>query len=236
MALTPSLEDYLEAVLVISQKKKVIRIKDIVKHLGVKAASVVGAMKTLTDRSLVVHERYGYVDLTDKGVRIAKDIYKRHKVLTKFFHEILGVDLRIATKDACRIEHYIDKKTLERIVKFIEFIETSPDEEPLWLSHFYHFLKTGTRPESCSKGGESGGKMKQMTTLNKLKVGQKGRVVRILASEIKRRLLDMGIVPGVEIKIEKTAPLGDPVDILVKGYHLSLRKEETSAITIEVIE
>ncbi len=236
MALTPSLEDYLEAVWVIGQKKKVVRIKDIVKHLGVKAASVIGAMKILADRGLVVHERYGYVDLTDKGVGIAKDIYHRHKVLTKFFHEILGVDLETATKDACKIEHYIDKKTLERIVKFIEFIETSPDEEPLWLSHFYHFLKTGKRPESCSKRWKSGGKMKQITTLNKLKVGQKGKVVKILTSEVKRKLLDMGIVPGVEIKVEKTAPLGDPVDILVKGYHLSLRKEEASAITIEVIE
>jgi len=75
------------------------------------------------------------------------------------------------------------------------------------------------------------------STLNNLKIGQKGKVIRISGNPvIKRRLLDMGIVPNVEVKVEKLAPLGDPIDILVKGYHLTLRKEEASSITVEVIE
>jgi len=75
------------------------------------------------------------------------------------------------------------------------------------------------------------------STLNNLKIGQKGKVIRISGDPaIKRRLLDMGIVPNVEVKVEKLAPLGDPIDILVKGYHLTLRKEEASSITVEVIE
>lgn len=75
------------------------------------------------------------------------------------------------------------------------------------------------------------------STLNNLKTGQKGKVIRISGDPaIKRRLLDMGIVPNVEVKVEKLAPLGDPIDILVKGYHLTLRKEEASSITVEVIE
>ena len=59
-------------------------------------------------------------------------------------------------------------------------------------------------------------------------------MIRVIAEAgIKRRLLDMGIVPGVEIRVQRVAPLGDPVDVLVKGYHLSLRKEEARAITVE---
>jgi Fe2+ transport system protein FeoA len=74
------------------------------------------------------------------------------------------------------------------------------------------------------------------STLNRLAVGQKGKVLKISAeSGIKRRLLDMGIVPGQEIAVEKVAPLGDPVDILVKGYHLTLRRKEASCITVEVL-
>lgn len=75
-----------------------------------------------------------------------------------------------------------------------------------------------------------------MKHLSDLKVGEKCKISRIIAgAEIKRRLLDMGIVPGVEIQIQKVAPLGDPVDVLVKGYHLSLRKEEAETIAVEVV-
>lgn len=75
-----------------------------------------------------------------------------------------------------------------------------------------------------------------MRNLSDLKVGQKGKVTRVIAEAgIKRRLLDMGIVPGVEVKIQKVAPLGDPVDVLVKGYHLSLRREEAETIAMEEV-
>ncbi|MBW2039280.1 MAG: ferrous iron transport protein A [Deltaproteobacteria bacterium] len=76
--------------------------------------------------------------------------------------------------------------------------------------------------------------MEEMLTLKEFKPGQKGKVLRLKGKgEVKRRLLDMGIVPGTEIQVEKVAPLGDPVDVLVKGYHLSLRKEEAELVLIE---
>lgn len=71
-------------------------------------------------------------------------------------------------------------------------------------------------------------------TPNDLRPGEKGKVIRIKSKgSLKKRLLDMGIVPGTEIQLEKVAPLGDPIDILIKGYHLSLRKEEAKEILIE---
>jgi Fe2+ transport system protein FeoA len=76
-----------------------------------------------------------------------------------------------------------------------------------------------------------------MKNLSEIKVGEKCKVSRVIAEAgIKRKLLDMGIVPGVEIHIKKYAPLGDPVDVLVKGYHLSLRREEAKAIAVEVVD
>jgi Fe2+ transport system protein FeoA len=73
-------------------------------------------------------------------------------------------------------------------------------------------------------------------TLRDLKPGEKGKVIKIKGKgNLKKRLLDMGIVPETEIQLEKVAPLGDPVDILVKGYHLSLRKEEARDILLEKV-
>jgi len=74
-----------------------------------------------------------------------------------------------------------------------------------------------------------------MTSLHELKPGEKGKVIKISGSgPVQRRILDMGIVKGTEIEVERIAPLGDPVEVKVKGYHLSLRKEEAANIFVEV--
>ncbi len=71
--------------------------------------------------------------------------------------------------------------------------------------------------------------------LSELKPKEKGLVKKIYGEgALHKRLLDMGIIKGTKIEVTKVAPLGDPVDIKVKGYHLSLRKEEAAQILIEV--
>lgn len=232
--LSPSMEDYLETVWIIALEKRVPRVKDIAKSLGVKTSSVVNAIRVLSEKQLVQQEPYGYIELTQKGILMAKAIYERHKTLYKFFHEILGVDPGVAEKDACEIEHHIHRQTLDRILKFIEFVESCPEGEPLWLSSFHYYAKHGEKPEHCDESESTLKGDRRMKYLSGLKVGEKCKVTRIIAeAKIKRRLLDMGIVPGVEIHVQKVAPLGDPVDVLVKGYHLSLRKEEAKAIVVE---
>lgn len=72
--------------------------------------------------------------------------------------------------------------------------------------------------------------------LSELKPGQRGRIIRLDSTigPIRRRLLDMGVIPGEWIWVEKVAPLGDPIEVTVKGYNLSLRKGEARGIEIEV--
>jgi ferrous iron transport protein A len=70
-------------------------------------------------------------------------------------------------------------------------------------------------------------------TLADLKPGRTGRIVKIVAvGPLKRRLMDMGIVPGTDVTVEKVAPLGDPVEVRLKSYHLSLRKAEADKIQV----
>jgi len=71
-------------------------------------------------------------------------------------------------------------------------------------------------------------------TLQDLKPGDKARVHKVRGpGVIKRRIMDMGVVPGVEIELERYAPMGDPVEIKIKSLHLSLRKEEAERILLE---
>ena len=151
VTLTQSMGDYLEAIHIVSLEKKVVRVKDIAKFLNVKTSSVVDAIGKLADRELVIHERYGYLELTKKGTGVAKGIYKKHKELCKFFGEVLGISPEVSAIDACKIEHYISKETLDRMVKFIKFIETCPEGFPNWLKSFNYYVKHGRRPESCPR-------------------------------------------------------------------------------------
>jgi len=72
--------------------------------------------------------------------------------------------------------------------------------------------------------------------LARLRPGQRGRITTIGAiGPMRRRLMDMGVLKGVEVKVEKVAPLGDPIEIIVKNYRLSLRKSEAAGIGVEVL-
>ena len=71
--------------------------------------------------------------------------------------------------------------------------------------------------------------------LSELMPKEKGKIVKVSGEgRVHRRLLDMGLVSGSEVEMERVAPLGDPVEIKIKGYHLSLRKEEAINIQVEV--
>lgn len=74
----------------------------------------------------------------------------------------------------------------------------------------------------------------ETVNLSELKVGEGGRIARVEADEtIQRRLLEMGLVRGEAIRVRKLAPLGDPMELVVKGYHLSLRRAEGACILVE---
>ena len=73
-----------------------------------------------------------------------------------------------------------------------------------------------------------------MNTLKQAAVGETVRVIRLKgAGAVKRRIMDMGITKGAEIHIQKTAPLGDPIEVTVRGYELSLRKADAEIIEVE---
>jgi DtxR family Mn-dependent transcriptional regulator len=123
ITLTPGLEDYLEAIYMIEQKKNVSRVKDIASRLNVRAASVTGALQSLSEKNLINYTPYEYITLTEAGKYEAMKVVRRHKFLKKFFIEILGVDEDIADEGACNVEHTIPKVIMERMVDFMDFVE-----------------------------------------------------------------------------------------------------------------
>ena len=114
MQIRDSAEDYLEAILRLSQKGGGVRSVDIATMLSVSKPSVSHAMKLLREDGYIAMDRYGTVTLLDKGAEIANRIYERHTVLTTML-ESLGVPSEIARADACKMEHDISDESFARI-------------------------------------------------------------------------------------------------------------------------
>lgn len=109
-----STENYLEAILILSERLPQVRSIDIANELEFKKPSVSIAMKNLRNKNLITVNEFGFIYLTDEGKKIAESIYERHKVLTDFFVSI-GVSEKIAMEDACRIEHVISDESFKAL-------------------------------------------------------------------------------------------------------------------------
>ena len=144
--LSPSLEDYLEAIGALQNEKNVTRVKEIAERLTVKSPSVNFALNTLSGKGLVVHEKYGYVNLTAKGKKLAQEVQGKHDTLLNFLTKILNIEEEVAVQDACRMEHVISPQTFNKLTKFIQFVDIGVDgHDPEWVKGFKHYLKTGKR-------------------------------------------------------------------------------------------
>ncbi len=113
-----SVEDYLETILVLSERLPVVRSVDIANELAYSKPSVSVAMKNLKTRELITVTDDGYIYLTDEGKHIAETVYERHTLFSKWLIR-LGVDPEIATQDACKMEHDISVESFEAIKKYI---------------------------------------------------------------------------------------------------------------------
>ncbi len=157
--LTTSMEDYLEAISILEENKKYVRVRDIASHMNVKMPSVTGALKSLSEKKLVNHEKYEYVELTEHGAMIAQEIRRRHSTILRFLTEVLNVAPAAAERDSCGMEHAISASTLDRLLKLIECLSECPSGTPACLERFEYYVEHGEKPSiafSAETGSDSG--------------------------------------------------------------------------------
>ncbi len=113
-----SAENYLEAILVLSQRLPVVRSIDIANYLNFSKPSVSVAMKNLRSKEYIEVSDAGFITLTEAGKEIADTIYERHTFLSQWLIS-LGVDEQIAVDDACRLEHQISPESFAAIKDYV---------------------------------------------------------------------------------------------------------------------
>ena len=147
--LSASQEDYLEAIFHIEAQKHAARAKDIADRLNVSRASVTGALRTLAGKELVNYTPYDLITLTPKGKTVAEDIVLRHTTLRDFFVKVLALNEESADEAACKIEHNISGVVMDRLTRFIEFLENCPRGGEEWLEGFGKTCKHGKDHTQC---------------------------------------------------------------------------------------
>lgn len=242
--LTRSMEDYLEAIYNLKVRSQVARVKDIAREMDVKMPSVTGAIRTLVAKGLVKHEPYESVDLTDHGLEHARDVAHRHSAVKEFLTGTLGLKEEDAEVEACGIEHAIQPDTLDKLLKFVQFIRECHDQ-PLRLDDFRKYAEQAACPVPDRIPARHGGRyghgaphLRPTITSNRLsemQPGAKGRIAFVSGrGQIRKRLMEMGITSDARFEVLRVAPLGDPVEVRVRGYNLSLRKSEAEHVEVEL--
>lgn len=232
VTLTAALEDYLEAIFNLCRFNQAARSRDIAEMLNVHKSTVTAALKSLGQMQLIHYAPYEAVTLTPEGRRLAEDVAIRHSALRDFFINVLKVDTDTAEKAACGMEHSVPREIVQKLAAFAVSMSNCPQ------------LSVGgdeRTSEACgacldAANGEAVTPTAAIAhpTLDGVAPGKTVKVVAIEGrGEMKRRLSDMGITRGVEATVERVAPLGDPIDVKVRGYRLSLRKDEAAKILVK---
>ena len=118
--ISASLEDYLEIIYLLSMRMQEVRVTDIACEIELSKPSVNRAVRTLTEEGMLTHIHYGAIELTDKGRLKAKEINNKKNTINDFLVSCLGVDEKIASKEADDLKHYIGKNTLRKLKSFVK--------------------------------------------------------------------------------------------------------------------
>ena len=125
MAVTEAVENYLEAILILSHQQPDVHAIDICNHLGFSRPTISVAIRHMQKQGLLLVTDENHIFLTEKGKEVAESVYEKHTIISELL-KCLGVSEKIALEDACRIEHDLSEETFECIKKcYIKMKTTS---------------------------------------------------------------------------------------------------------------
>jgi DtxR family Mn-dependent transcriptional regulator len=139
--LTRRLEDYLEAVWVLTQETGAARVRDIAARTDVTMPTVTSALRQLAQAGLVHYDPYQLVTLTDRGESAARRIRHKHEAITEFLVDVLDVSAETAAANACRMEHVVDDEVLTRLSLLAEFLCQHRPRGADWQERFEAFRR-----------------------------------------------------------------------------------------------
>ena len=213
-------EEYLECIFELTEGGNPAKTTDIAEALELKPASVTEMVQKLAAERYLIYEKYKGASLTDKGMKVARKIKRRHRLLERFLVDIVGVRRSESHEEACRLEHVISEESERVICQMTNNPRFCPDGDP--IPECDHG-ECASCPCGCSVP-LTDLKAKDVATITHLECDDPSRI---------RRLISMGFVPGREVEMEEHVPLGGPILVRLDESRVALAKEYAELVKVQ---
>lgn len=214
-------EEYLECIFHLGEQGKQAKTTELAKALGVSPASVTEMMQKLDRKGFVKYKPYKGVELTPKGLRVARKIKRKHRLLERFLVDMLHLKEDAAHEEACRMEHDLSDEAERELCKMLNRPETCPGNSPIPPCD-----NADMKCEQCVKGNA--------VPLDTLKPGEKAIISHVVThgrGQL-RKMLCMGFVPDREVTVEEIMPLRGPVIVSIEGTKVALGREYAKTLHV----
>ena len=213
-AISPTVEEYLEAIYRLGEKGEPARTSDLAERLKVTLGTVTNTVENLEKQQLVTHEPYKGVRLTNKGQKIALDVVRRHRLSERLLTDILRLEWSKVHDAACKLEHVFAGKELSE-----------------------HLEKALGNPKTCPHGNPiptDSGELREENSepLTDFTRGDNGTIVKVTdeRTDMLQYLATLGLVPGATVEIEEKAPFNGPMIVKIMGASYAIGRNVASVI------
>ena len=209
-------EEYLEGIFRLQEKKGVAKTSDIAELLRVVGGTVTNTVERLEKEDYVVHEPYKGVKLTEKGLRIALQVIRRHRLSERLLTDFMHVEWYKVHEVACKLEHGLADEIIEPLEEALGHPKTCPHGNPI-PTKGGKILKVKSRP------------------LASMKKGEQGTIVKITDENVDLlHYLDIqGLTPGVSVKVLERAPFNGPTTLRIGRVSHSVSQAIASIIQVK---
>lgn len=230
-----SIEDYLKALQKLSKNEEPVSTNEIAQYFNIAPASVTEMLKKLSQKNYVKYSPYRGAQLTSEGFQVADKVVRKHRLLERFLADKLKIKKDEVHAQACEMEHSLSDGVEEALCRFLNHPDCCPDDNQAIPACDLPFSTC----EECTKSqgkniGEIGRRKRIPISINRLKNGESAKISFIRGGrKALQRLSDMGLTPGTEVVVVKSAPFRGPLEILVRGSRLALGRGMTENIFVE---
>ncbi len=231
-------EEYLEILYKLTRNGERVSTSAIAESMNFTPVSVTRMLQKLDGERYINYSPNKGASLTDKGLAMGKRITRKYGWFERFLYDILKIKKNSVQKQACEMEYSLSDGTEKALCQLLEHPDRCPDDyKPIPANDLKYLSCEECLKQQKKETGEIGTLERNSFSLSDLKEGDMGRTVFIRGNhKVIRRLLDMGITPNATIKIRKVAPLGGPVEIIVRDSNLALGRSIASDVFVELIE
>jgi len=213
---TPVIEEYLECIYKLQEKSSVARTSDIVKALNVAPGTVTNTVEWMEKENLVTHKPYKGVKLTQKGMKIALQVIRKHRLSERLLVDILHMEPSKVHDAACKLEHSITDEMLPPLEKALRHPKTCPHGNPI-----------------PTAGGEI--IEEESRSLLELEVGEQSTILKITEerADLLRYLGEMGLVPNASVVVLEKAPFDGPITVKAGSASRAISREVAAIIQVK---